>query len=473
MAILERHLYARMASLHRGMVSHKILLLLLDFLLKSRRQVRVRKDTMRKLSALVLPLLLATSGLAWADPAPVKQASDKPIIGFQPGMPGRVLYLKTAKTNFDTPNAKIGTLQDGWRCGNSSDIIWNQKAFRMFNRKLFGSFRDVMEKAHYPTPIAVDAIFDAPTEKERPKAVPELQIGSLLKDVSANLCLKDNGGNGGVYMKVFWQVYSPELKKIVFEATTEGSFQTAAAEDIPIDRIFLQAYEHAARNLLAEQGLYNAVTRAGASGEAEPKPAIAARLALKRVTPATEPLTKRVTLLRSSVATVITAAGTGSGFFISSDGYLLTNRHVVGTDKVVKIKLPTGRELIGEVLRSDEARDVALIKTEPVGMPALAIREDEPNIGEEVYVIGSPLNDTFNTTLTRGILSGYRVLDKQRLLQCDVNILPGNSGGPLLDTAGRVIGITVGRLVNVRTTTGMNFFIPIGEALTILGVDLQ
>lgn len=364
-------------------------------------------------------------------------------------------------------------MQDGWRCGNSSDIIWNQKAFRLFNRKLFASFRGVLEKAHYPAPIAVDAIFDAPTEKERPNAMPELQIGALLKDVSANLCLKEHGGIGGVYMKVFWQVYSPEVKKVVFEAVTEGSFQSAAAEDIPVEQIFLQAYEQAARNFLAEQGFYNAVTRPSVLSEAALKSAIQERLMLQRVKPAAEPLAKRVTLLRSSVPTVITATGTGSGFFISSDGYLLTNRHVVGTDKVVKIELPTGRELIGEVVRSDVARDVALIKTEPVDMPALSIREDEPNIGEVVYVIGSPLGDTFNTSLTRGILSGYRVLDKQRLLQSDVNILPGNSGGPLLDTGGRVIGITVARLTNVKSMTGMNFFIPIGQALTILGVDLQ
>ncbi|WP_174999422.1 S1C family serine protease [Rugamonas aquatica] len=432
------------------------------------------------MSALILPLLWATSGLAWSDPVPVKQVSDKLVIEFQPGTPGRVSYLKTAKTTFETPNAKIGTLQDGWRCGNSSDIIWNEKAYKLFSRKLATSLHAVLEKAHYPTPIAIDTIFDAPTEKERPKAMPELQIGALLKDVSANLCLKEHGGIGGVYMKVFWQVYSPEVKKVVFEALTEGSFQTAASEDIPVERIFLLAYEQAAKNLLAEQGFYNAVTRPSAPAPAPPpppavapKPAAPERLTLKRVKPAAEPLTKRVTLLRSSVPTVIAATGTGSGFFISSDGYLLTNRHVVGTDKVVKIKLPTGRELIGEVLRSDEARDVALIKTEPAGMPALSIREDEPNIGEEVYVIGSPLGDTFNTSLTRGILSGYRVLDKQRLLQSDVSILPGNSGGPLLDTGGRVIGITVLHLAEARTMTGMNFFIPIGDALTILGVDLR
>ncbi|MBV6325299.1 S1C family serine protease [Duganella violaceipulchra] len=428
---------------------------------------------MKNLNALVLSLLLTASGLAWSDPAPVKQVSDKLVIEFQPGTPGRVSYLKTAKTTFETPNAKIGTLQDGWRCGNSSDIIWNEKAYKLFSRKLAASLHGVLEKAHYPTPISVDTIFDTPTEKERPKAMPELQIGALLKDVSANLCLKDHGGIGGVYMKVFWQVYSPEVKKVVFEALTEGSFQTAAAEDIPVDQIFLRAYEQAAKNFLAEQGFYNAVTRPSTPAEAAPKPATPERLTLNRIKPAAEPLTKRVTPLRSSVPTVVTATSTGSGFFISSDGYLLTNRHVVGADKMVKIKLPTGRELIGEVLRSDVARDVALIKTEPVGVPALSIREDEPNIGEEVYVIGSPLGDTFNTSLTRGILSGYRVLGKQRMLQSDVSILSGSSGGPLLDAGGRVIGISVSHLTDARTMAGMNFFIPIGDVLTTLGLDLK
>jgi len=432
-----------------------------------------RKPTMKEMLTLLLPLWLAVPGLAWSDPAPVRQVSDKQVIEYQPGVAGRVSYLKTAKTTFETPNAKIGTLQDGWRCGSSNDIIWNEKAYKLFSRKLAASFHAVLEKAHYPTPITVDSIFDAPTEKERPKAVAELQVGALLKDLSANLCLKDHGGIGGVYMKVFWQVYSPEVKKVVFEALTEGSFQTGATEDMPVDRIFLQAYEQASRNLLADPGFYNVVTRPGMPPQATPEPIRPERLTLKRINPAQEPLTKRVTLLRSSVPTVIAATGTGSGFFISSDGYLLTNRHVVGTDKVVKIKLATGRELIGEVLRSDVARDVALIKAEPVGLPAMALREDEPNIGEEVYVIGSPLGDTFNTSLTRGILSGYRVLDKQRLLQSDVNILPGNSGGPLLDSQGRVIGITVSHLADARTMTGMNFFIPIAEALTTLGLDLK
>jgi len=144
----------------------------------------------------------------------------------------------------------------------------------------------------------------------------------------------------------------------------------------------------------------------------------------------------------------------------------------VGSSKFVKVKLSTERDLIGEVIRFDKSRDVALIKTEQIAVQPMAIRDSEPNIGEEVYVLGSPLGDKFSTTLTKGILSGYRTLKEQRFLQSDASILPGDSGGPLLDAQGSVIGITVAGL-GAKGLAGMNFFIPISDALTKLGVEFN
>jgi serine protease Do len=156
--------------------------------------------------------------------------------------------------------------------------------------------------------------------------------------------------------------------------------------------------------------------------------------------------------------------GTGSGFFISADGRLLTNQHVVGDVKFVKIKLATNRELVGEVLKIDKARDIALIKTEPISIQPLSTRGSEANIGEDVFAIGSPMGDTFTGSLTRGVLSGYRTLNELRYLQSDVSILPGSSGGPLLDSTGNVIGITVRGLDAGRAN--LNLFVPIQEALS-------
>jgi S1-C subfamily serine protease len=174
-------------------------------------------------------------------------------------------------------------------------------------------------------------------------------------------------------------------------------------------------------------------------------------------------------MLRAAVVTINNGKGTGSGFFVSPDGYLITNQHVVGDVTFVKVKIATGRELVGEVLKSDAKRDVALIKTEPIGAATLGIRTTEANVGDEVYVIGSPLGERFSGTLTRGILSGYRTLNEQRFLQSDAAILPGNSGGPLLDASGKVVGIT-----KAGTFVGnLNLFIPIGEAITALSLEVK
>ena len=92
-----------------------------------------------------------------------------------------------------------------------------------------------------------------------------------------------------------------------------------------------------------------------------------------------------------SVAVVFAGDGSGSGFLISDDGLLLTNQHVVGGSKYVNVKWSDGTESLGEVLRVDRPRDVALVKTDAKGRIPLALRTDTPNQGETVYAIGSPL----------------------------------------------------------------------------------
>jgi S1-C subfamily serine protease len=175
--------------------------------------------------------------------------------------------------------------------------------------------------------------------------------------------------------------------------------------------------------------------------------------------------------LRPGVVTVFAGGGHGSGFFLTRDGYLLTNEHVVREAKYVKVRLITGREVVGEVLRTDSRGDVALIKVEEAGMNALPIRTDEPAVGEDVYAIGTPLEPKLSTTVSRGIVSAYRAEDGQKLIQSDVTILPGNSGGPLLDRNGNVVGIAVSGRVYGRGMAGINFFIPITDALAALSLQ--
>jgi S1-C subfamily serine protease len=415
------------------------------------------------LLSVLFAILVAVPAPASATPAKVKQAEEKPAILFPDGAQGRASYLRTIKTRFDTPNGKIGELQRGWECGSSEEILWSPKTYNLFAARLTKIFRAEQVSAHYPIPAVSDAIFDEPN---KPKTDTSLHVGLLIKEVAANFCQKASDASGGVYMKIFWQVYSPEAQKVLFETTTEGSHQPETAEK-SMEVFYDKAFAMAARNLLADRAFYDTIT-----GNRIAAPKAPETLKLRGAKSFSEPLAKNITALRSAVVTVIGDVGSGSGFFISGDGYLFTNQHVVGNAKFVKVKLPTGRELVGEVMRSDRLRDVALVKTESSGAQPMALRGSEPNIGEEVYALGSPLGDRFNTSLTRGILSGYRTLDEKRYLQSDVAILPGNSGGPLMDAKGSVIGITVSGL-GARGLAGMNFFIPINDALAKLGVDLN
>ncbi len=420
------------------------------------------------LRKLIWPLLVVlVTASSWtsvrAEPARVKLAEEKKPVVFKEGEKGRASYLRTVKARLG--NSTIGELQKGWWCNKISDMVWNKKLYDLIAPEFPVVFREELEKARYPLPA--DKIFDTPTDS--PKNPAALQVGMLIKEMNANLCAKSDGILGGVYMKIYWEVYSPEAQRVVLERTTEGTFQPDLIVPVGPDRFFLNAFRSAVRNLLAEQGYHDTIT---STASLKPVYAETDKLKLKAgVTPA-KPLKDIITDLRSAVVTVSSDIGSGSGFFVSQRGDLLTNHHVVGSAKFVKVKLATGRELLAEVLRSDKNRDVALIRTEVVAVHPVTISAVEPNVGEEVYVLGSPLGDKFSTTLTRGVLSGYRTLGEKRYLQSDVAILPGSSGGPLLDAKGRAIGVSVGGL-GAKGLAGMNFFIPINEALSKLNIVLE
>ena len=127
--------------------------------------------------------------------------------------------------------------------------------------------------------------------------------------------------------------------------------------------------------------------------------------------------------------TVIVGGGHGSGLYIA-DGLLLTNHHVADRGATVKVRFSSGQEIYGTTIAANARRDVALIKTEPVGVAGIPIRTEDPAVGEDIFVLGSPLDIKLENTLSRGIISGFREEDGKRFVQSDVNTQHGNSGGP-------------------------------------------
>jgi serine protease Do len=160
--------------------------------------------------------------------------------------------------------------------------------------------------------------------------------------------------------------------------------------------------------------------------------------------------------------------GVGSGFIISGDGYVLTNAHVVeGADEVF-VTLTDKREFKAKIIGSDRRTDVALVKIEGSNLPRLTIGDSgKLRVGEWVIAIGSPFG--LENTVTAGIVSANSrdTGDYLPLIQTDVAVNPGNSGGPLINMRGEVIGINSQIYSRSGGYMGISFAVPIGEAMRV------
>ena len=157
--------------------------------------------------------------------------------------------------------------------------------------------------------------------------------------------------------------------------------------------------------------------------------------------------------------------GVGSGFIISPDGFVLSNHHVVaGADKVI-VTMADRREFYADIIGSDQRTDVALLKIEGKKLPFLKLGNPEDlEVGEWVLAIGSPFG--LANTVTAGIVSalGRDTGDYLPFIQTDVAVNPGNSGGPLINLNGEVIGINSQIYSRTGGFMGISFAIPIDEA---------
>ncbi len=171
--------------------------------------------------------------------------------------------------------------------------------------------------------------------------------------------------------------------------------------------------------------------------------------------------------------------GSGSGFIVSADGYILTNNHVVEGAETVIVRLLDRREFKAKVVGTDPNTDVAVVKIDGKGLPPVALgNSDQARVGSWVLAIGNPLGEGLTFTVTSGIVSakgralnglpGRGVGSIQDFIQTDAAINPGNSGGPLVNVRGEVVGVNSAIASETGFYSGYGFAIPINLARTVM-----
>ena len=178
-----------------------------------------------------------------------------------------------------------------------------------------------------------------------------------------------------------------------------------------------------------------------------------------------------------------TGGGTGTGIIMTADGYIATNHHVIEGAEIIRVTFYDGRVMEAKLVGSSEMDDLGVIKVAATGLPAATFADsDYCYVGQTVYAIGTPAGPDFGWTTTKGIIS-YKnrevkmyaadgtLQKKLRLLQTDANVNPGNSGGPLINTAGEVVGVVSMKLSD--GFEGIGFAIPSDGAVDILNAIVK
>ena len=164
--------------------------------------------------------------------------------------------------------------------------------------------------------------------------------------------------------------------------------------------------------------------------------------------------------------------GIGSGVIVTSDGYILTNNHVVDGARDVQVTLQDGRQFTAKVVGRDHKSDIAVVKVEADHLPVVPFADSQKvEVGDVVLAVGNPFG--VGQTVTEGIVSatdrgGMGIEDYEDFIQTDAAINPGNSGGPLVDVDGRLVGINTAILSRSGGNQGIGFAIPSDLARTVM-----
>ena len=293
--------------------------------------------------------------------------------------------------------------------------------------------------------------------------------GNFCSDHDFWYAMPTNKYSGEMSITVEWSVLNTLTKNIVLNETITGYYKLEKPEKEGITTVFENAFAISTETFAKSVKLRNLAVgkKIVTTNDNNSKKEI-------KISQGKSQKEFNINNLKSNIVTIRIGQGHGSGFFIGNNGYILTNAHVVGDSKSVQIITSSGMEIEGQVIRKSKSRDVSLIKVPLKIANSLYLKFEIPDIASDVYAAGTPINEALKTTVTKGIISNIRVDNTSGLkfIQSDASISPGNSGGPLFDKLGNVIGISVAKY-NTSSAEGLGLFIPLKDAFSSIKLSIK
>ncbi len=357
-------------------------------------------------------------------------------------------------------------------CRHKGKLMLSNAMYIFKNSELIKSFEEVFTENKY-------TVAGKKTFSRQQTSSSDLSLVAVVTDMKLFHCGSRSASNlqtftqNATYMKVEWVVFDNLARQVVLKTTTEG-FEDSFRKPARFNGAAISAelaFRQATNNLLAQQNFIDLLVAAPNTQTSMLDTGMnISDVNIQHGTANSSFIAKTGDIEKAAV-TIRTVSGHGSGFLVSSPGYILTNQHVVENSKMV-IVVQGGKEIRAVVLRSHPGRDVALLKLDsPIDAQPLQINTNPVRPGEEVYVVGTPLDEKLNFSITRGIISARRKLNNRDFYQTDAAINHGNSGGPVFNKSGNVIGITVARIeTKDGVSADIGYVIPILDALDALEI---
>lgn len=410
-----------------------------------------------------LVAVLALAGCATATPATIRSFEEKQALP-APTEPRQIAVTRLVSKI--AQGTRVGASSGGLLCLPQGSMTWRVGIDGGVTGEVIAVLRDELKKAGYRVPGQSGSLFEEASDSQA-----ELLLAGAVKSVAFNVCSGPQGRSSESSVEIEWQLFDRRTRAVVLTSATGG---TAKSTPGGRDAIY-EAAAMALRNLLAQPAFGAAV---GSTVHAADPVYPSLALAVVTVKPSDAAGAQQMLQVEQrAVVRILRGRGHGSGVVVSSSGWVLTAAHVTaGLTGSFDVELADGQKVAGSLLRTSPSADVALIQLPRGAYAAAPIGSSAGlQVGSAVYAIGTPLQERFSRSVTEGVISALRpTKDGRTVIQSDVVVHAGSSGGPLLDEHGRVIGLTVGgAAIGGRIGVGLNEFLGIDDAWRALQVEPQ